>query len=317
MTHGRLELRGDAFAVTDPDRRLHGATGPTKAEILAYYLQVAPRIMPFLRGRPVSTVWFPDDSTRESRFLRLAPAGFGGRFPSSRLPGRVEPYLTVPDRSTLAALVDHGCLSFHPWNSTAVASHRPDQIVFNLDREAIAFREVRNAALLLRNLLADYGLAAWVKTSGGQGLHVLVPVTGGASFDDVALVAETIVRRAIRHEPGLFSRDQRAGRRRGRILLDISRNDPAATIIAPYAVATSGLVSALLEWEELTRPMYPEDFTMDRVLAREDADLKNEASFFRANQSLAPLARGKRSRRVGIPVHPCVHGYTEWLVARA
>src|SRR4029450_9579115 len=108
MRHGRLELRGDAFAVTDPDRRLHGATGPTKAEILAYYLQVAPRIMPFLRGRPVSTVWFPDDSTRESRFLRLAPAGFGGRFPSSRLPGRVEPYLTVPDRRTLPALVADG-----------------------------------------------------------------------------------------------------------------------------------------------------------------------------------------------------------------
>src|SRR5262249_2283868 len=76
MTHGRLELRGDAFVVTDPHRRLHGDTGPTKAEILAYYLKVAPRIMPFLRGRPVSTVWIPDDSTQESRFLRLAPSGF-------------------------------------------------------------------------------------------------------------------------------------------------------------------------------------------------------------------------------------------------
>ena len=73
-------------------------------------------------------------------------------------------------------------------------------------------------------------------------------------------------------------------------------------------------MSALLDWEELTRPMYPEDFTMDRVLAREDTDLKNEASFFRANQSLAPLAQGKRSRRVSLNVHPCVHGYTEWLV---
>ena len=300
--------------VTDPHRRLHGGVGPARTEILAYYRKVAPRMMPFLRNRPVSTVWMPDDSTQESRFLRLAPPGFAGRFPTYRLPGRAEPYLTVPDLSTLTALVEHGCLSFHPWNSTAAAAHRPTQIVFNLDREAIAFREVRNAALLLRDLLIDYGLAAWVKTSGGQGLHVLVPLTDGASFDDVAVVAETIVRRAIRHEPGLFSRDQRAGRRRGRILLDISRNDPGATIIAPYAVATSGLVSALLEWDELTRPMYPEDFSMDRVLARADADRSNQARFFRTNQSLALLARCKRSRRVSVHIQPCVHRYTQWLV---
>lgn len=316
MTHTRLKLRGDAFVVTDPHRRLHGATGPTKAEILAYYVKIAPRIMPFLWGRPVSTVWIPDDSTQEFRFLRLAPAGFAGRFPTCRLPSRVEPYLTVPDRSTLAALVDHGCLSFHPWNSTTLAAHRPTQIVFNLDREAIAFREVRNAALLLRDLLGDYGLAAWVKTSGGQGLHVLVPVTGGASFDDVAVIAETIVRHAIRREARLFSRDQRGGRRRGRILLDISRNEPGATLIAPYGVTASGLVSALLDWDELTRPMYPEDFSLDRVLARKASDLKNQARFFRANQSLGPLAGRTRSRRMSVTIRPCVHGYPQCLVDR-
>jgi len=314
MTHRRRELQGDGFAVTDPHRRLHGATGPSKAEILDYYVKVAPRIVPFLSGRPVSAVLLPDDSTQEFRFLRTAPAGWAGRFPTYRRPGRAETYLTVPDRATLAALVDHGCLSFHPWNSTAAAAQRLNQIVFNLDREAIAFREVRNAALLLRELLAAYELTAWVKTSGRQGLHVMVPVPDGAPFDDVAVVAEAIVSCAMRREPTLFSRDQRAARRRGRILLDISRNAPGATIIAPYAVSTSGFVSALLDWDELTRPMYPDEFDMHQVIAREQADLKNQAAFFEAKQSLEPFERWKRARgTVGHP-DPGAHADTRWFV---
>ena len=300
MSHRILELDGHTVVVTDPERRLHDDAGPTKADLVAYYMKVAPRMLPFLRGRPSSTVLFPDEVTQEFRFARTAPLGCFGRFPTYQLAcdARRQPdcYVTVPDGSVLAALVDYGCLSFHPWSSTAGAPLQPSQIVFNLDPEAIAFREVRNAALLLRDLLGARGLTAWVKTTGGRGLHVLVPVRG-RSFDDVRLVAETIVRRAIRLEPTLFSRDQRPGRRRGRILLDISRNARGATLVAPYAVATSGFVSALLEWDELTRPMYPCDFDMDRVVARERADLKNQAAFFGAEQSLEPLVQGKRSRR--------------------
>jgi len=307
MSHGRLAKQGNTW-------HLHGAEGPTRADILAYYLKVAPRIIPFLQGRPVSTIWMPDDATREFRFRPIAPAACAGRFPTYRMAGWPGSYVAVFDRAILATLVGHGCLSFHPWNSTVVAAQRPNQMVFNLDREAIAFREVRNAALLLRELLAAYGLRAWVKTSGGGGLHVLVPLAGGAAFDDVAVVAETIVRSAIRREPALFSRDQRAGRRRGRILLDISRNHPGATLIAPYAVATSGLVSALLEWHELERPLYPDDFDMMRVVARARTDARNLAAFFQAQQSLEPLERCKRSHRTIVEVHPCVDGHTQWLV---
>src|SRR5262249_26414659 len=155
-----------------------------------------------------------------------------------------------------------------------------------LDPEAIAFREVRNAALLLRDLLAACGLTAWVKTTGGQGLHVLVPLRDRLSFADMRLAADTIVTQARRREPRLFSRDPRRARRRGRILIDTSRNERAATIIAPYAVSTSGRVSALLEWDELQRPIYPDDFGMERVVAREQTDVRNQAAFFAVEQSL-------------------------------
>jgi bifunctional non-homologous end joining protein LigD len=307
MTHSLFEVAGDLIMVSDPDRRPLGDAGPTKRELLAYYVEMAPRMLGFLRGRSTSAILLPDE-TQEFRFARTAPAGCVGRFPTCEFhcsyPTRTERYLTVPDCGTLAALVSYGCVSFHPWSSMAVAPSQPTHIVFNLDPEAIAFREVRNAALLLRELVGAYGLAAWVKTSGGQGVHVIVPFTGSVSFDDTRLAAETIVKRALRREPKLFSRDPRAARRRGRILLDTSRNARGATIIAPYGLATSGLVSAPLEWEELGRPLYPEDFDMPRVLARGDVAERHRAAFVGADQSLEPLlqnAGGYRRRADGFP----------------
>jgi hypothetical protein len=124
------------------------------------------------------------------------------------------------------------------------------------------------------------------------------------SFDDTRLAAETIVKRAVSREPKLFSRDPRAARRRGRILLDTSRNGRGATIIAPYGLATSGLVSAPLEWEELGRPLYPEDFDMPRVLARGDVDDRHRPAFVGPDQSLEALlqdGRGHRRRADGFP----------------
>ena len=312
------ELHGKMVRVADPDHRIDGDTGPTKTELVEYYLKVAPRLLPFLRGRPISTVWVPDHSTREFRFARTAPAACQGRFPICRLVcvdrSHRDPYFTVPDADTVAALINYGCLSFHPWSSTIGAPLRADRVVFNLDPERIAFREVRNAALLLRDLLAACGLAAWVKTSGGQGLHVIVPVSGSVSYADVRLIAETIVTRAIRRDPTLFSRQLRRARRRGRILIDISRNAYGATVIAPYAVATSGLVSALVEWEELQRPLYPEDFDMARFLAREDT-LSNQRSFFAVEQSVDSLLRSQRGRRPAASTERRIN--EEWLLGHA
>ena len=272
--------------------------GLSTSDIFAYYMNVAPRLLQFLSERPINTVRLPDVSTSEFRFVRHPPRRCAQRCSAFRPPllgrSRGDAYLTVPDADTLAGLLQHGCLSFHPWNCRAAASLQPDRIVFNLDPQAIAFREVRNAALLLQELLADSGLQSWVKTSGGNGLHVLVPVNGGVSFDDVCRGAEIIVSRAMQREPSLFSRDVRPARRRGRILIDTSRNHRGETVIAPYAVATSGLVSALVESSELQRPLYPDDFDIPRVLAREHTDRRIQEAFFTVEQRLDVLLACKR-----------------------
>jgi bifunctional non-homologous end joining protein LigD len=179
------------------------------------------------------------------------------------------------------------------------ALDRPDVLLFDLDPTEIAFREVRNAALLVRDLLAGFRIRAWVKTSGGRGVHVLVPVTPAYSFAQVRGAAEVITRLARAREPSLFTLDMRRARRRGKILIDVHRNHRGATLVSPWAVReyAPATVSTPLEWAELERPIYPEDFTMATIRDRLARAGDPFATFFREAQSLAPLLESGRSRR--------------------
>jgi len=162
------------------------------------------------------------------------------------------------------------------------------------------FREVRNAALLLRDLLGLFKIRAWVKTSGGRGLHVMVPLAPIHSFEQVRTAAEAIVRLARAREPRLFTLDMRRARRRGKILIDVHRNHRGATLVSPYGVReyTGATVSTPLEWPELERALYPEDFHMRNVPERLRKLGDPLAPFFRHAQSLAPLLDSGRTRRL-------------------
>jgi bifunctional non-homologous end joining protein LigD len=179
------------------------------------------------------------------------------------------------------------------------ALDRPDQLLFDLDPTEIAFREVRNAALLLRELLALYKVRAWVKTSGGRGVHVMVPLTPTHSFEQVRTAAELITRLARSREPSLFTLDMRRARRRGKILIDVHRNHRGATLVSPYCVReyAAATVSTPLEWAELERALYPEDFHVRNIQDRLARVGDPFASFFAQPQSLAPLLEGGRLRR--------------------
>src|SRR3989442_7152540 len=203
------------------------------------------------------------------------------------------------DRAALVYLLNLGYVSHHPWSSTIESIDRPDMLLFDLDPTEIAFREVRNAAMLVRDLLMTFKIRSWVKTSGGAGLHVLVPLAPVHDFDQVLAAAETITRMARQREPSLFTLDMRRARRRGKILIDVHRNHRGATLVSPYAVREypGAPVSTPLEWHELERGIYPEDFTLATIrdrLARANDPL---ASLLSAPQSLAPLLESGRARR--------------------
>jgi len=236
--------------------------------------------------------------------LHQAPPGMPSWVPTRRI--RTEQaalgyseHVIGGDLPSLLYLLNLGAISVHPWSCTVDALDRPDQLLFDLDPTEIAFREVRNAAMLLRDLLAHYKIRAWAKTSGGRGLHVMVPLAPVHSFEQVRTAAEAITRLARTREPRLFTLDMRRARRRGKILIDVHRNHRGATLVSPYGVReyAGATVSTPVEWPELERALYPEDFHVRNMHERLQRIGDPLASFFAHPQSLAPLLESGRARR--------------------
>lgn len=299
-----VELDGRRVLLTGLDAVLWPEVGLTKGDLLAYYLDVAEHLLPFLARRPMALLRGPDAVTGECVYQRTAPPGLPTWIATRRIRtgdtalGHAE-YVVGADRATLAYLVNLGYISWHPWGCTVDALDRPDLMVFDLDPTEIAFREVRHAALLVRSLLATFKIRSWVKTSGGRGLHVVVPLEPAYSFDQVLTAAAAITRMARNREPSLFTVDMRRARRRGKILIDVLRNRRGATLVSPYAVREypEATVSTPLDWAELERSLYPEEFHVGTVRARLRARGDPFADLFANPQSLRPLLESGRLRR--------------------
>jgi bifunctional non-homologous end joining protein LigD len=296
------DVDGRRILLTQLDALLWPEDRVTKEDLLTYYLEMADYVLPFLVDRPLSLLRL---DTAEPVYQRTAPAGLPLWVPTRRLRsdqtvvGHAE-YVVGSDRAALACLVNLGVISFHPWAATAQAPDRPDLLVFDVDPTEIAFREVRNAALLVRGLLAGYKIRSWVKTSGGRGVHVVVPIEAAYTWEQALTAASVITRQARQREPSLFTFDMRRARRRGTILIDVLRNRRGATVVSPYSVREypGATVSTPLEWAELERSIYPEDFHLRNVRDRLRERGDPWAGFFSVRQSLSPLLEGSRVRRL-------------------
>jgi bifunctional non-homologous end joining protein LigD len=218
-----------------PDARI------TKGELLEYYQGVADHLLPFIANRPLSLQRVADPVTGECLYQKSAPAGLPAWIPTRRVRSEhaavgYADHVIGADLPSLIHVLNLGHIAVHPWSCTVEAIDRPDQLLFDLDPIEIAFREVRNAAMLLRDLLRAFRVRAWVKTTGGRGLHVMVPLASHYSFEQVRTAAEAITRMARAREPRLFTLDMRRARRRGKILIDVHRNHRGATLVSPYGV---------------------------------------------------------------------------------
>jgi bifunctional non-homologous end joining protein LigD len=307
MTTGTrvADVQGRRLMFAHLDEVLWPEDGVTKSELLDYYTGISGQLLPFVANRPLSFQRAPDPITGECVFQKVAPPGLPSWVPTRRVRSEhaalgYADYVVGSDLPSLLYMLNLGFIALHPWSCTVDALDRPDQLLFDLDPTEIAFREVRNAALLVRDLLGHFKIRAWVKTSGGRGIHVMVPLAPVHSFEQARTAAETIVRLARAREPRLFTLDMRRARRRGKILIDVHRNHRGATLIAPYAVReyTGATVSTPLEWAELERALYPEDFHIRNFGERLRRVGDPLASFFRHPQSLAPLLESGRTRRL-------------------
>ena len=247
----------------------------TKGDVIGYYRDVASRMLPYLRDRPIAMARYPDGLNGQRIFQKNVPDYFPGwvtRAEVSKQDGRLQ-HVICDKPATLVYLANQACLELHVFLSRVGRLGNPDQLVFDLDPpDDQQFGDVRQAALALRDLLeGELGLTAFVKTTGGTGLHVHVTLNPAADFDSVRAFARQAGGLLAARHPSLVTTEQRKGKRGSRVYIDIMRNAYAQTVVAPYVVrARPGApVAVPLHWDEVADSrLAPGRFTLRTVPGR-------------------------------------------------
>ena len=242
--------------VTHGKRVVDPSTGFTKLDVVRYYVEVAPWVLPHLQGRPAYIRRAPL-GIAEPMVFQQHPQGLRGlRGTDPALwPGH-DPAIAFDTPEDLFAAAQLGMIEVHTWNSTARAIAQPDRLVFDLDPgDDVPWPQVQEGALLLRALLQELGLQSWLKTSGGKGLHLWVPIAPECDYDTAKDFSEAVVRHMARTIPQRFVAKSGPRNRVGRIFIDYLRNGwVQSTAEAFSARARPGLaVSMPIAWDELPR----------------------------------------------------------------
>lgn len=280
------------FPLTSLDKVLYPKQGLRKADLIAYYAAVAPRMLPHVANRPLVLVRCPEGSGRKCFYQKhfeqgLPKAIFGVAIEESAKRGE---YGYVKDRLGLAALAQLGVLEVHTWGCHVDRVEQPDLFVFDLDPdEGLAWQRVVDAAQALRVRLRELKLESFVKTTGGKGLHVVVPVVRKWSWEEHKAMAYALVSELEQSAPDLYVTNMSKQARKGKLFLDYLRNGRGATAIAPYSTRAreGALVATPISWQELEAGAQPRDFDLGSVVQRLDAERNDPwAHFFKRRQGL-------------------------------
>jgi bifunctional non-homologous end joining protein LigD len=281
----------DAVEITHPDKVLFPADGITKGELIEYYRRIAPRMLPHLRGRPLSIERYPNGIGSRGFFQQKASDYFPDWLDTATLPkqGGEVAHVVVNDVRSLVYLANQSVVTPHAWLSRAEAPDHPDQMVFDLDPSGAEFSAVKAAARAARGLLEEVSLPAYLKTTGSRGLHVVVPLDRKAPFDDVRAFARMLAEALVARAPDQCTLEQRKNKRRNRVFIDINRNAYGQTVAPAYAVrARDGApVAVPLAWDELEHDsVAPDRWTIRNVFSKLESCEDPWKDFFRRACSL-------------------------------
>jgi bifunctional non-homologous end joining protein LigD len=264
-----LRIGSQTLKFTNLKKVYYPDQGYTKRDVLNYYDGVADLILPHLKDRPLSLKRYPNGIKQDYFFQKDAAESFAPWLRTERIDDIH--YVFAEDRASLLYLVNLGCIDHNPWMSRTPTLDNPDFILIDLDPQECSFDKIVDAALLVKGVLDKIGLVGYPKTTGGDGMHVYVPVEPDYSYEETRNFADLISRLAIAEDPSLFTTPRAvAKRQKNRVYFDYLQNGRSKTIAAPYVLRAydSAPVATPLEWSEVRHGIHPTQFNITNALDR-------------------------------------------------
>ena len=266
--------------LSHPDKLLYPDDGISKLDMAHYYEQVAKWMLPHVRNRLLSLVRCPGGSGQKCFFQKHPGEGASHHLRRFEVPEKhkSEEHLSVDDLAGLIALVQMGVLEIHIWGSQADQFEKPDRLIFDLDPDpAVEWPQVVIAAKEVRLLLKELGLVSFLKTTGGKGLHIVVPIQRRTNWTDAKAFCRSVADFLVAAAPDRYIATMSKAARKGKIFVDYLRNDRGATAIAPYSTRNrpGATVSLPITWEELGPKLTSDYFTIRNLpdrLAKQNKD---------------------------------------------
>jgi len=297
---GRRSVR-----LTSPDKVLFPGERFTKKDLAEYYAEVGPAIVPHLKNRPFTLKRYPHGIHGQAYFHKQAPKGKPEWVPTRQFrtwpregESRLVDFTLVNEPAAVVWMVQMNCIDMNAWYSRVDKPERPDYVVFDLDppESRNGFAQAIRVAHLVREALDTLELRSYVKTSGADGIHVLVPIARRYSYPEAYELAERVSRALEAENPGLVTTEWLKKKRRG-VLVDHRQNGHGKTIASAYSVRPKpgAPVSTPLRWEELGEKVRPRDFGMREALARIEKHGDLFEPVLHGGQALGPALRSLRA----------------------
>jgi bifunctional non-homologous end joining protein LigD len=270
-----LQIGAQQLKFTNLKKAYYPDEGYTKRDVLNYYDAVSGLILPHLEGRPLSLKRYPNGIKQEFFFQKNTTEAFAPWLRTEMIDSEHNQhpirYVFAEDRASLLYLVNLGCIDHNPWMSRFASLDCPDFILIDLDPQQCPFEMIVDAALLVKRLLDKIGLAGYPKTTGGDGMHVYIPLEPVYSYEEARTFAELIARLVIHEEPDMFTTPRSvAKRQRNRVYFDWLQIGKSKTIAAPYVLRAypGAPVATPLEWSEVKAGLHPNQFTIANAVER-------------------------------------------------
>jgi bifunctional non-homologous end joining protein LigD len=279
------------LSITHPERIIYPKSGITKLDLAEYYDVVHEWMLPYITNRPLTLVRCPQGLAQKCFYQKHLTEPIDALFDIRiKEKSATSDYIYLKKAAGLLALVQFGVMEIHTWGSHIDKLEQPDVLVFDLDPAPdVAWSKIVSAAKFVRECLDAIGLQSFVKTTGGKGLHVVVPIKRKYHWEEVKNFTHEFVNVLVEEKPREFISVMTKAKRTGKIFLDYLRNGRGATAVSPYSsrAREGATVATPIHWDELTAKLKPENFTVLTVPKRL-AKLKADPweGYFKISQSL-------------------------------